>query len=115
MVEHLEPALARIRAHRCDFPSMGSASFRQPHTLHTLHNVAVYNHEVGYDTLDGVRLIVLTGVVISLETLGTVQRRVQEGGHLRLASASGTSRFRNGEDQGNYYRAGWQRQMVSRE
>jgi hypothetical protein len=40
--------------------------------------VAVYNHEVGYDTLDGVRLIFLTGVAISPETLGTVQRRVQE-------------------------------------
>jgi hypothetical protein len=80
-----------------------------------LHNVAVYNHEVRYDTLDGVRLIFLTGVAISPETLGAVQRRVQEVGHLRLASASGTSRFRNGEDQGTHYRAGWQRQMVSRE
>jgi hypothetical protein len=44
-----------------------------------LHSVSVYDHEVGYATLDGVRLIFLTGVAISPETLGDVQRRVQEG------------------------------------
>lgn len=44
-----------------------------------LHNVAVYDHEVDYDTLVGLRLIFLTGVIISPETLTAVQRRVQEG------------------------------------
>ena len=44
-----------------------------------LHNVAVYDHEVGYDTLAGLRLIFLTGMTISPETVAAVQRRVQEG------------------------------------
>jgi hypothetical protein len=44
-----------------------------------LHNMAVYDHEVGYETLAGLRLIFLTGVYISPETLAAVQRRVQEG------------------------------------
>jgi hypothetical protein len=44
-----------------------------------LHNVIVYDHEVEYDTLAGLRLIFLTGVTISPETLAAVQRRVQEG------------------------------------
>ena len=44
-----------------------------------LHNVAVYDHEVGYDILAGLRLIFLTGVTISPETLIAVQRRVKEG------------------------------------
>lgn len=56
-----------------------------------LHNVAVYDHEVGYDTLAGLRLIFLTGVTISPDTFAAVQRRVQDGATCvlppRLASA----------------------------
>lgn len=44
-----------------------------------LHNVAVYDHEVGYEIIKGLRLIFLTGVAISPETLAAVQRGVQEG------------------------------------
>jgi len=44
-----------------------------------LHNVAVYDHEVGFETLAGLKLIFLTGVTISMETMTAVQRRVQEG------------------------------------
>lgn len=44
-----------------------------------LHNVAVYDHEVGYDTLSGLRLIFLTGLAISPATLAAVQRCVKEG------------------------------------
>jgi len=44
-----------------------------------LHNVAVYDHEVGYDTLAGLRLIFLTGTMISVDTLKAVQRCVKEG------------------------------------
>ena len=44
-----------------------------------LHNVAVYDHEVGYETLAGLQLIFLTGVMISDETLQAVARCVQEG------------------------------------
>jgi hypothetical protein len=49
-------------------------------TLFTpLHNVAVYDHEVGYDTLAGLRLIFLTGMAISPITSAAVQGRVREG------------------------------------
>jgi len=51
-----------------------------------LHNVAVYDHEVGYDTLAGLRLIFLTGVTISAETLEAVQRCVKEGATCVLPS-----------------------------
>ena len=44
-----------------------------------LHNVVVYDHQVGYDTLAGLRLIFLTGMTISAGTLAAVQRRVREG------------------------------------
>jgi hypothetical protein len=44
-----------------------------------LHNVAVYDHEVTYDTLAGLRLIFLTGVAISAGTSETAQRCVREG------------------------------------
>lgn len=44
-----------------------------------LHNVVVYDHEVGYDTLAGLRLIFLTGAIISPTTCEAVQRRVREG------------------------------------
>lgn len=44
-----------------------------------LYNVVVYDHEVGYDTLSGLRLIFLTGAIISPTTYAAVQRRVREG------------------------------------
>jgi hypothetical protein len=44
-----------------------------------LHNTIVYDHEVGYAPLEGLKLIFLTGVMISPHTLAAVQRRVQEG------------------------------------
>ena len=44
-----------------------------------LHNVAVYDHEVRYETLAGLRLILLTGVTISAETFAAVQRCVAAG------------------------------------
>lgn len=44
-----------------------------------LNNVAVYDHEVSYPTLSGLRLIFLTGVTISSETFQAVQRCVREG------------------------------------
>jgi len=44
-----------------------------------LHNVAVYDHQVGYDTLAGLRLIFLTGVTISPGTMEAVERCVKEG------------------------------------
>ena len=44
-----------------------------------LHNVAVYDHEVTYDTLAGLRLIFLTGVIISPAALEAVRRCVKEG------------------------------------
>jgi len=44
-----------------------------------LHNVVVYDHEVGYDKLAGLRLIFLTGAIISPTTYAAVQRRVREG------------------------------------
>jgi len=44
-----------------------------------LHNVAVYDHEVGYETLAGLRLIFLTGAAIGADALAAVQRCVSEG------------------------------------
>lgn len=44
-----------------------------------LHNVAVYDHEVHYGTLKGLRLVFLTGEMISSHTHAAVQRLVREG------------------------------------
>ncbi len=44
-----------------------------------LHKVAVYDHEVGYETLAGLRLIFLTGIAMSSETMEAVKRCVREG------------------------------------
>ncbi len=44
-----------------------------------LHNVAVYDHEAGYATLQGSRLIFLSGPLISAGTQAAVQRCVREG------------------------------------
>jgi hypothetical protein len=44
-----------------------------------LHKVAVYDHEVRYETLAGLRLIFLSGVAICPETLAAVERCVSEG------------------------------------
>jgi hypothetical protein len=44
-----------------------------------LHNVAVYDHEVRYETLSGSQLIFLTGVTISPETYLAVESCVSEG------------------------------------
>jgi hypothetical protein len=44
-----------------------------------LHNVAVYDHEVKDETLEGLRLIFLSGVQISPEAQAAVARRVKEG------------------------------------
>jgi hypothetical protein len=44
-----------------------------------LHNMAVYDHEVVYDTLKGLKLIFLTGVMISPQTMAAVEHCVREG------------------------------------
>jgi hypothetical protein len=44
-----------------------------------LQNVVVYDDEVGYETLQGLRLIFLSGVTISPQTMEAVARRVGEG------------------------------------
>jgi hypothetical protein len=44
-----------------------------------LHNVAVYDHQVRYETLAGLQLIFLTGVTISADTLAGIERCVREG------------------------------------
>ncbi|RPI86545.1 MAG: hypothetical protein EHM41_08140 [Chloroflexi bacterium] len=44
-----------------------------------LNNVVVYDYEVGYEPLAGVRLIFLSGPFISPVTYEAVQRKVQEG------------------------------------
>jgi len=44
-----------------------------------LHNVAVYDHEVRYETMAGLNLIFLTGITISERTFAAVQRCVTEG------------------------------------
>jgi hypothetical protein len=61
-------------SHQWEARRFGSRTLFTP-----LHNVAVYDHEVDYDTLAGLRLIFLTGVTISSGTIAAVQRRVQEG------------------------------------
>ena len=44
-----------------------------------LNNVVVYDHEVGYNPLEEVMLIFLSGVTISDTTIQAVKRRVEEG------------------------------------
>ena len=44
-----------------------------------LNNVAVYDHEVRYETLKGLKLLFLSGVMISSQTQAAVQRCVREG------------------------------------
>lgn len=44
-----------------------------------LHNVAVYDHEVTYKHLSGLKLIFLTGALISPQTYTAVSRCVREG------------------------------------
>jgi len=44
-----------------------------------LHNVAIYDHEVTYEHLTGLKLIFLSGVLISPQTYTAVSRCVQEG------------------------------------
>jgi hypothetical protein len=61
-------------SHQWEARRFGSRTLFAP-----LHNVAVYDHQVTYETLAGLRLIFLTGVTISPETWNAVQRRVQEG------------------------------------
>ena len=61
-------------SHQWEARRFGSRTLFAP-----LHNVAVYDHEVGYETLMGLRLIFLTGVTVSAPTLGAVQRCVREG------------------------------------
>ncbi len=41
--------------------------------------MVVYDHEVGYETLAGLRLIFLTGAAVGPATLEAVERRVREG------------------------------------
>jgi hypothetical protein len=61
-------------SHQWESRRFGSRTLFTP-----LHNVAVYDHEVEDETLAGLNLIFLTGVMISQETLAAVQRKVQEG------------------------------------
>jgi hypothetical protein len=61
-------------SHQWESRRFGSRTLFAP-----LHNVAVYDHEVGYDVLTGLRLIFLTGATISPGTLEAVQRCVKEG------------------------------------
>lgn len=61
-------------SHQWEARRFGSRTLFAP-----LHNVAVYDHEVGHETLTGLRLIFLTGVAISAPTLAAVQRCVREG------------------------------------
>lgn len=44
-----------------------------------LHNLAVYDHQVGEKTLSGLKLIFLTGEFISAETLNAIKNLVKEG------------------------------------
>ncbi len=44
-----------------------------------LHNVAVFDHEASYEALAGLRLIFLSGVLVSPQTLAAVERCVEEG------------------------------------
>ncbi len=61
-------------SHQWEARRFGSRTLFAP-----LHNVAVYDHEVSYDTLAGLSLIFLSGVIISPQTLVAVQRCVKEG------------------------------------
>jgi len=61
-------------SHQWESRRFGSRTLFAP-----LHNVVVYDHEVGYDLLAGLRLIFLTGATISPGTLQAVQRCVKEG------------------------------------
>jgi hypothetical protein len=61
-------------SHQWEARRFGSRTLFAP-----LHNVAVYDHQVGYDTLAGLKVIFLTGVAISLETMAAVGRCVREG------------------------------------
>ncbi len=61
-------------SHQWEARRFGSRTLFAP-----LHNVAVYDHEVEYETLKGLRLIFLTGVAISAQTMAAVQRCVKEG------------------------------------
>ncbi len=61
-------------SHQWEARRFGSRTLFAP-----LHNVAVYDHNVRYETLAGLRLIFLTGATISLETYMAVERCVNEG------------------------------------
>jgi hypothetical protein len=61
-------------SHQWEARRFGSRTLFAP-----LNNVAVYDHEVSYETLAGLKLIFLTGVGISAETLRGVGKRVKEG------------------------------------
>jgi hypothetical protein len=61
-------------SHQWEARRFGSRSLFVP-----LRNVAVYDHQVSYETLAGLRLIFLTGVQVSAETQAAVKRCVREG------------------------------------
>jgi hypothetical protein len=61
-------------SHQWEARRFGSRTLFAP-----LHNLAVYDHEAGYETLAGLKLIFLTGPLISPETLRAVARCVREG------------------------------------
>jgi len=61
-------------SHQWEARRFGSRTLFTP-----LQNVAVYDHEVRYQTLKGLRLIFLTGIAISPETHAAVERCVNEG------------------------------------
>jgi|MudIll2142460700_1097286.scaffolds.fasta_scaffold02670_1 hypothetical protein len=61
-------------SHQWEARRFGSRTLFTP-----LHNVAVYDHKVRYETLAGLHLIFLTGVAISQETYSAVKRCVEEG------------------------------------
>jgi hypothetical protein len=61
-------------SHQWESRRFGSRTLFAP-----LHNVAVYDHQVRYETLAGLKLIFLSGVVISAETMDAVKRCVSEG------------------------------------
>jgi hypothetical protein len=61
-------------SHQWEARRFGARSLFAP-----LNNVAVYDHEVSYETLAGLRLIFLTGAMISPATMAAVQCCVREG------------------------------------
>jgi len=61
-------------SHQWESRRFGSRTLFAP-----LENVVVYDHEVGYETLAGLRVIFLTGVLIGETTREAVQRCVREG------------------------------------